>query len=93
MINPVQILANTANHTTSIEKPAAIYNISPFWYATMGTLIVVILSLAVSLFTKAKKPLNEDCINPIIRFSLKRSKEESPKYDTIENALELTRKT
>lgn len=92
MVNAVQILANNTNHTKSIGKPAAIYNLSLFWYTTMGILIVLIVSLIVSLVTKAKKPLNKDCINPIAHFLLKKNKEQPHKYDTIENALELTTK-
>lgn len=49
----------------------------------MGLLIVVIVALIVSYFTKEEKPLNRDCISPIMQFLIKSDDEKPPRYDDV----------
>ncbi|KAK9722155.1 Sodium:solute symporter family [Popillia japonica] len=89
-------ISTTLNNSTVItptsELPHAIYRISIFWYTLMGLLIVFIVSIAVSAFTKSNKPLKKECITPIVRRYLNNEEEDPPGYDTIDNALKLVNK-
>ncbi|KAK9708915.1 Sodium:solute symporter family [Popillia japonica] len=54
--------------TPVIDEPLAIYQVSFYWYAAMGFTICVIVGLLISCFTEEDKPLNADCISPVMQF-------------------------
>ncbi|GJQ68442.1 hypothetical protein Trydic_g17027 [Trypoxylus dichotomus] len=76
---------NTTNLPTTLDdaEPFAIYRVSFYWYSTMGLLINVIVSLAVSCFTKEDKPLKRSCISPIMQFLIVENGDKPPQYDEV----------
>ncbi|KAK9708917.1 Sodium:solute symporter family [Popillia japonica] len=77
-----QTIANTVNsNTTGMDDVFVVYRISFYWYALLGTIIVIVVSLIVSYFTEQEKPLNEDCIAPIAQFLIKKKNDMPPNYD------------
>lgn len=55
----------------------------------MGFMVTVIVAVVVSCFTKEDKPLNEDCISPVIQLLITNNK--SQKYDVIDTTESLCR--
>lgn len=47
----------------------------------MGLVITLVVALAVSCFTKEEKPLNRDCISPIMQFLIVQKNDRSSYYD------------
>ncbi|KAI4470153.1 sodium-coupled monocarboxylate transporter [Holotrichia oblita] len=64
-----------------IEEPLAIYKVSFYWYAAMGLVVCIIVALTVSCFTKEEKPLNRDCISPVMQFLI--IDNELPRYEEV----------
>ncbi|KAI4470154.1 sodium-coupled monocarboxylate transporter [Holotrichia oblita] len=77
-----ETITNTVHHNaTNMEDVFVLYRVSFYWYAIMGTIIVVVVSLIVSYFTEQEKPLNEDCIAPLAQFLIKKKDDRPPNYD------------
>nr|XP_022915692.1 sodium-coupled monocarboxylate transporter 2-like [Onthophagus taurus] len=66
------------------EEPFVIYKVSFYFYTLFGLIIVFIVSIAVSYFTKSDETLNKDCIAPISQRFIK--SKERPTYYTIDKA-------
>ncbi|XP_071056778.1 sodium-coupled monocarboxylate transporter 1-like [Onthophagus taurus] len=67
------------------EEPFVIYKVSFYFYTLLGLIIVFIVSIAVSYFTKSDETLNKDCIAPISQRFIK-SEKHPPTYYTIDKA-------
>ncbi|GJQ68446.1 hypothetical protein Trydic_g17029 [Trypoxylus dichotomus] len=81
--NTVTNLVQTINGMPAAEEPFFIYKVSFYWYAIMGLLMVVLTSLVISYFTEHEKPLNKDCISPIMHFLINDKYEGPPDYDDV----------
>lgn len=60
-------------------EPSALFRVSFYWYSAMGLVITVIVALGVSCFTKEEKPLDKDCISPIMQFLIVNTNRKSPR--------------
>ncbi|KAK9722159.1 Sodium:solute symporter family [Popillia japonica] len=78
--------ANMNDNATEQNEPLILYRISFYWFVGIGVCIVFAVGIIVSYFTEDDKPLNRDCISPVVQFLLKQDEDEPPKYDTIEKA-------
>lgn len=74
------------DNATEQNEPLILYRISFYWFVGIGVCIVFAVGIIVSYFTEDDKPLNRDCISPVVQFLLKQDEDEPPKYDTIEKA-------
>lgn len=88
-ITQMSNINNTLN-TNEVFVPHPIYRVSMFWYTFMGFCIFVVVSVVVSTFTNTNKPVKKDRIAPFMQRFLKMNEEGSAKYDSVDNAIELT---
>ncbi|KAK9722161.1 Sodium:solute symporter family [Popillia japonica] len=88
-ITQMSNINNTLN-TNEVFVPHPIYRVSMFWYTFMGFCIFVVVSVVVSTFTNTNKPVKKDRIAPFMQRFLKMNEEGYAKYDSVDNAIELT---
>ncbi|XP_018332183.1 sodium-coupled monocarboxylate transporter 1-like [Agrilus planipennis] len=71
------------------QQPFAIFRITHYYYAFIGTAITVIVGLIVSYLTKrpTDPPVNRDYISPVVHFAL--PKEKPSDYYSVEKAMEM----
>lgn len=71
----------TATSKIIHSEPFTLYKLSFYWYTAMGLVITLIVALTVSCFTEEEKPLNKDCISPVMQFLIVNENEKPPRYD------------
>ncbi|GJQ68439.1 hypothetical protein Trydic_g17025 [Trypoxylus dichotomus] len=65
------------------DPPFILYRISFYYYTMIGACIAIFASVLISYFTERDKPLNRECLAPIVKAFVK---DEPPQYSTIDKA-------